>query len=392
MAAMEAVATVVSNQSSNSSNSINSSTSNKSIIASMAKDRLIGEDYCRNCSELLPEQAWYCPKCGQKCTDGRITIKELLDEFFEAIFNVDSRFFLTVRALFVPGSLTNKYFIGKRKSYIHPLRLFLVSGIIFFTLTSLVTSKYAERELVEASDSIFKEDAYKIKLLNELDTLKEGVIASSTHANVVSQAFDTLFSKVNREDSITLGYIEHYGGWGFEQKNIELAKLDLVDLDDDKLAEKYEVTSYIGKTTLRQSLRTITQLDEVVSSAISQLIWSFLIMMIILGFILKLLYIRRGIFYVEHLIFSFHFHAFAFLMTSLFLMLAFIAPSIFEAHVEKLGGLVIIGLIYMFIAMKRVYKQSWGKTFIKFSLLNFSYLFVFTFTIAFSALVSYILF
>ena len=359
----------------------------------MAKDRLIGEEYCRNCEGLLPEQAWYCPHCGQKCTDGRISIKELLDEFFEAIFNVDSRFFLTLRALFFPGLLTNRYFVGKRKSYVHPLRLFLVNGVIFFTLASLVTSKFVDRNLAEASDSIFKDDAYKLQLINQLDTLKGPIIAASSAPAEVAVAFDSLFAKVSEaEDSFTILYFEYAGDWQLEQEEIELAKVDALELNEQDLAKKYGITSYIGRTSLQQSLRIITQLDQVVSSAIGQLIWSFLLMMIILGFCLKLLYIRRGIFYVEHLVFSFHFHAFIFFLTSFFLLFAFISPALFEAHAEKLNLIFIVGLIYMLLAMKKVYKQSWGKTFVKFALLNFGYLIVFTVAIAFSLIVSYILF
>ena len=359
----------------------------------MAKDRLIGEDYCPNCRALLAEQAWYCSQCGQKCTDGRISIKELLNEFFEAIFNIDSRFLLSIRAMFFPGKLTNQYFLGKRKSYVHPLRLFLVNGIIFFTLVSLVTSKYADRNLAKASDAIFKDDAYRLQVIEQLDTLRGPIIEASSEPVAVRRAFDSLFAKVNAaEDSFTIAYFEYLGDWQLVQKELELSKVDALNLNEQELAKKYEVESYVGRTTLQQSLKIITQLDQVVSSAIGQLIWSFLLMMTMLGFVLKLLYIRRGLYYVEHLVFSFHFHAFAFFISSFFLLLAFISPSLFEAHLEKFNFIFILGFLYMFLAMKKVYKQSWGKTFVKFTLLNFGYLFVFAVAIAFSLIVSYILF
>ena len=359
----------------------------------MPKDRLIGEDYCLNCDALLTDHAWYCHQCGQKCTDGRISIMELLREFFEAVFDLDSRFFRTLRYLFVPGVLTTEYFLGRRKKYVHPLRLFLVTGIIFFTLASLLTSQYADRQLQKAADNLFREDAFKLQFLQEMDSIKVKLIDSFDRNPIVVNAYDSLFIKAKNtvgNDSISVSYWKFEEDWSIEQVDLSVAKVDMLKLSGDEIVKQYGIDDFLGQLILKQLIRVITQLDRVVDSAISQFIWTFLFTLILLGFGLKLLYIRRRLYYVEHLVFSFHFHAFTFLLTSILIFLYWLLPtytSTFSAVL--LPGVFLVGVLYLFLAMKRVYRQHWIKTFIKFSILNFMYLILFTFALSISAIVTY---
>ncbi|MEM8907411.1 MAG: DUF3667 domain-containing protein, partial [Bacteroidota bacterium] len=96
---------------------------------------------CLNCQHPLPEDAAFCPHCGQKRTTGRVTFKQLLGDFFENLFNVDSRVFLTLRKTIYPGYLTSEYFRGKHKTYLHPLRLFLVTHILLVASRSSRSSE-----------------------------------------------------------------------------------------------------------------------------------------------------------------------------------------------------------------------------------------------------------
>lgn len=360
----------------------------------MPRDRLIGEDYCLNCNELLTENAWYCHQCGQKCTDGRISIVELFREFFEAVFDIDSRFFKTLRHLFIPGKLTNEYFIGRRKKYVHPLRLFLVTGIIFFTLTSIVVSRYADHNLMRAADSVFREHAFQLQFIAKLDTIRSELVDSFEQSAIVEAAYDSLFfryEKTKGEDSIDLSYFYLNENWEFEGEEANIAKVDMQLLNDTEIIEKYEVKGFLGKLIVQQSVRVLTHLEKAADSVISQLIWTFLFTLILLGFGLKLLYIRRRLFYVEHLIFSFHFHGFAFLITSFFIFLYWLFPSFAESISGFLSVSVsVIIYLYLFIAMKLVYRQGWFKTIIKFMILNFMYIFLFTFALVVGIFLTYL--
>jgi hypothetical protein len=81
----------------------------------------------------------------------------------------------------------------------------------------------------------------------------------------------------------------------------------------------------------------------------------------LLGIVMMPLYRRPRRYYVEHLLFLLHAHAFLFLLLGLFAIAATILPI--DVLVSMLG--VAVGVMipcYYFIAMRRVYGQSRGRT------------------------------
>jgi len=86
--------------------------------------------FCPNCCVPLIDRAVFCHNCGQKNTDARLTVKELFSQFFDNVFNLDSKIFRTLGAVIIPGKLTIAFLNGQRRKYYHPIRLFLVLIII----------------------------------------------------------------------------------------------------------------------------------------------------------------------------------------------------------------------------------------------------------------------
>ena len=78
---------------------------------------------------------------------------------------------------------------------------------------------------------------------------------------------------------------------------------------------------------------------------------------------------RRKRLYFEHLIFSLHLHAFIFLLFTLYLLIELIFPV-------NLFFIVMIILVYGFIALKKYYRQTFGKTMAKMLLISLSYLII----------------
>ena len=91
---------------------------------------------CQNCNTENESPFQYCPSCGQKNTDGKITFSELWSEFKDAVFNIDSRSWRTFKNLFIPGKLTLEYFSGKHRGYVHPLRLLIVTSVLLIIAMS----------------------------------------------------------------------------------------------------------------------------------------------------------------------------------------------------------------------------------------------------------------
>lgn len=81
----------------------------------------------------------YCPKCGERAPRARdLTLRGLVEQVFEAFTNVDGRLLGTFRTLVRrPGLLTVSYLQGRRKPYIGPVALFLLTNVLFFATESL---------------------------------------------------------------------------------------------------------------------------------------------------------------------------------------------------------------------------------------------------------------
>src|SRR5690606_3304988 len=140
---------------------------------------------------------------------------------------------------------------------------------------------------------------------------------------------------------------------------LDVAKKDIVELSLDELVSKYGMDSFYERILFKQLIKAVKNGKSLLNYFVSKLPLMVLLMMPFLAVLLKLLYIRREFYYVEHLIFSFHCHAFVFLIATVLALFG-----------DFLGGwtaLFVIGIIvYLFVAMKRVYGQSFGKTLLKF--------------------------
>lgn len=101
---------------------------------------------------------------------------------------------------------------------------------------------------------------------------------------------------------------------------------------------------------------------------------------------LKFFYVRRKYTYVDHLIFVFHIQTVFFMLFSIFFLL-----KIFEVK-PQLWIFTLLFLLYLITAMKQFYKQGYFKTFIKFLLLNFSYIIVATIGAVLVFIISFALF
>jgi hypothetical protein len=89
------------------------------------------------------------------------------------------------------------------------------------------------------------------------------------------------------------------------------------------------------------------------------------------GVFLTILYYGTRKYYVEHLVFSLHYYSFDFFSKSAFGLLFIIAGLIgWKLPGQVLNLFYPLAFVYLVFALRRVYKQPWGKTVAK-SLLLF---------------------
>ncbi len=353
---------------------------------------------CRNCGEPLPADAKFCPNCSQKYSDGRITIRELWFDFVESILNFDAKIFRTIGALFIPGKLTLEYFKGKHLSYVPPVRIFLIMAVIHFAIIGFYGFDNLNFSLTGGqSQNNSREATYEAIFLEKLDSARQQVNQDFKNNPTVKSALDSLRHQFkNAElDSMELGYLDFHWDFTIKPTKLNLAKRDIYD-PYEVIFKKYKINGVVEQLQVRQSLRLLTEKSSFAGFLLGKLIWMVLLMMPALALVLKLLYIRRRKYFVEHLVFSFHYHAFSFLIMGVAIALNatgwFKNSGLDEDISAPIAFAFLAIIIYLFIAMRRVYKQGFWKTFIKFNILNFSYLLIFTLFIALTAAVSILLF
>lgn len=284
---------------------------------------------CLNCGEYIDSP--FCPYCGQKNKDYRLSFKELFSDFLEEFFDLDSRAIKSLRLLFTkPGELTREYMQGRRIGYLSPVRLYLVASVLFFLLLSLKAALPGMR-------------------YNELmDKLNNPENTGSTPEKVLEEKLtpvpqDTLEP---RESRLTLARSDTSG------TNVSI---------------KLGTNNY--------------NLDQ--SDFLADFMDNFAKVMFLLlpvaAFQLKILYFRRKKLYLEHLIFSLHVHAFIF---------SLLIVSVILDYTWVMRGIIIISLIYLYLAMKRFYGQSHPKTISKMILLLASYGMATTLVMVFTMLVT----
>jgi hypothetical protein len=341
--------------------------------------------YCPNCYYPLPAYGQYCANCSQKYTDGKVSFWELIRDFLESVLNIDSKIFRTLGALFLPGRLTSAYFRGQQKRYVPPLRLFFVMAVAHFAVLGFLTLDALEESLKESLEAS-RSDAYFGIFHAEFDTARQEVAALFPDEPAASAALDSLNARIEEapRDSQNLMYVVWEGDGGFKTQNVRVAAYDLMEMPPNGLADYYGVEGFWQRLVFRQIAKLNQEGGNFARYLVGKLIWMAVLMMPALALILKLLYIRRERYYVEHLVFSFHYHAFAFLIASIFFLLGHVLGPDREGQLFSLFFLGV--LFYLYKSMRRFYLQRRFKTIVKFLLLNMAYVMIFSLFIAIMAL------
>lgn len=335
----------------------------------------------------MPDSAQFCPACGQRYTTGMVHLKTLIYEALGSVLNLEAKTFLTFRHLLIPGKLTLEFFRGRHKRYLTPLRLFFVTAILHFGVLAFLINKFAKSELRQFSRQQL-EIAHNRQAAQRLDSLAGGIAREFRRGNPdLPAALDTLEKRFGNPNMINMEFgVLEINGSTITPRSIKVESQDVFTMDPDSLLAKLQITNWATKIQCRQIFRVYTEPDNFLRFVMGNLTWMVLAMMPAIALVLKLLYIRRRRYFVEHLIFSLHYHAFAFVIMSL-------AMLFFREEPGLLVGLAFITIgMYALVAMRQYYRQGWFKTLFKFTLLHNAYFFIFSVFVAFSILISALLY
>jgi hypothetical protein len=121
-----------------------------------------------------------------------------------------------------------------------------------------------------------------------------------------------------------------------------------------------------------------TNLQLFAKTLISNLPYMMLCCIPLFALVLKILYIRRKIFYIDHLIYALHIHSFAYLATILIILATIGLTSV--ASGASAGWIIALLWItfaaQILLSIRRVYRQGWFISIFKFLFGGFVYLIV----------------
>jgi hypothetical protein len=320
------------------------------------------EKICLNCGTETTSR--YCPSCGQENIEPKQSVWHLVTHFFSDITHFDGKFFSTVKDLFIkPGFLSREYMIGRRASYLDPIRMYIFTSAFFFIV---FFSFVNPDKMAGGNDVKNNHDPILLTELAEAKTHSDSLEIIKEYNRDVSP-----YVHVNVDTSLKKGNNYHFKNYNSVEAYDSIQKTLPREKRDGWFKKK--VTARIITIVVRYSRERGEFIRELVGNFVHNFPKMLFVSLPAFALLLKLLYVRRKQFYyVDHGIFAIHLYIFSFLI-----LLVYFLFSEIQTHTgwSWIGWLTIPIVIYPFIyyykAMRLFYGQRRAKTIAKYLLLFF---------------------
>ena len=319
------------------------------------------DEPCLNCGDSTPGR--FCPTCGQRKAEVLVSVHALLADVLEDQLVLNRALPRTLGALlFHPGSLTQEYVRGRIVRYIAPFRLYLVSSVIFFLLLSFIGLQGLQVGMSQTDDRRAAMDSAAATL----DSVAAALAAGGDTAALPAAAREALRESMDRASAAmkaagdSAARVESVPGAGFDLD--ARTPLPPGTLQPWARQINFEGTGPLFQEAFERKLAEVGHLPyrDAITSVLRDLLeyapHMVFLLLPVFALILKLLYIRRSRYYAEHFVFALHVHAFVFVM----FIVMFILPW------DWINGLLLLWImIYVWLALRRVYRQGWFRTTVK---------------------------
>lgn len=348
------------------------------------------EKVCLNCNAAL--EGRFCHICGQENIAPRESFWNMLTHFVFDLFHFDGKFFSTLKyLLFRPGFLSKEHLMGRRASYLHPIRMYVFTSAFFFliyfnffkntegffkinqtsnrTVAGDIAELNTERTALQKTKALLNKSTSK-KQIDSIDL----DISQINNDLIILQRDSTMKGKVKSLKVKEEGPIV-INGDSVQYKNV--AEYDSIQNalppvqrkgyfeDKIKRQELYLKEKYHGKTK---------EMKFAVADKFLHTIPSLLFVSLpVFAFVLFALYLRRKkYFYSDHLVYTLHIYCAFFIMIFISLVMSAAVGYINEPAsnlVRFIAALLL--LFYWYKSIRHFYGQSRTKSILKFILLCF---------------------
>lgn len=283
------------------------------------------QETCKNCGTTF--RGNYCPECGQSLRDFQKPFGMVAVDFLGNVAAFDTRLWHTIKPLlFHPGELTKEFLAGRRVKFVPPFRLLFFFSFVFFLLLSF-HYKGALRSHLSQPDKIGKQ------------------IESS------GQQVDSL-QNIAPEKSQTNGDV---------LRDVSKA----MEAGTDTISDSSEKAVF-------QKVSMLLKYPEVfISKLLQTTSWLVFLLIPVFALFLRLFFRKTHPYYISHLIFTVHFHAFLYLAGIVALLGIWVAGPRLDGYLMLL--LFTAAGTYFFLAIKKFYQRNWWVTVKHFIWVSFLY-------------------
>ncbi len=368
---------------------------------------------CANCG--APMHGPFCYACGQPEKGMIRHLASVMADVADTVFNIDSRVFRSIGPLyFRPGYLTDEYFAGRRTRYVTPFRLFFFMCVVsFFAIQASVNFDGLQFDLgnngrgISHSQSAAEVQNRTQKALSGIETAK----SAPNMPDVAKVSMDQAEKDIRKQSEARLAYLK-----ARDDAKAKGAKAPADPGESDTDALDFEGNLWdpaahpiaiawlpaFANTKLNDAMEhakenLITARRDprhLIASVFSVLPQTLFVLMPLFAVLLKITYIFKRRLYMEHLMVALHSHALIFMSL---LLLAIVQLLIGWATTGWPAVLPLLTLlravmwtwlpIYLFLMAKRIYRQGWFMTTMKFGFVGICYVVMLSFGLAGAILV-----
>jgi uncharacterized protein DUF3667 len=402
--------------------------------------------HCENCGAPLAGD--FCSQCGQHAIDYRRSIFRVLLDAADSFLNWDTKFLHSMNQLLIrPWHLTNDFNAGRRARYVHPLRLYLIASIVFFLLaraidwesqgpiqltaqdrTELAASlnrmvsadsplseeershvEIARLKLAEAQGALTQEERAELKkafrayikstvvrkqmsaeerakmatMMARLPKIPDPVIPEIPPPATPAPPSDPAAVTTPPQHPVVPLVIPTPKPKASAPLHFSVGPPDKEKSPFALWLEK-QVKEKIGEDGARAKLFLETLRSNIPAM--------MLCCIPLFALVLKILYLRKHRFYVEHLVYALHIHTFLYvsvIITSLVVMAINRTMPVLGGWITGIMAIVIF--VQIFLSIRRVYRQGWFMTMLKFLFGGLVYCVILVFAVAATAFVTLLL-
>lgn len=293
-------------------------------VLSVAEAALENHGVCANCNaELLGR---FCSVCGQREESRVPTLGRVTSEFAHDLIGVESKLWNSFRLLlFKPGHLTTVYLSGKRQKYMSPVRLYLLFSIATFACFSLLNN------------------------FGGIDLEFQNGANSGAGANIEASEILTPLAEVEKAS---------------DEADVFTGKVEGVDLFSDELNEQIEQSINTTISSIRKDVEAGNK-EAVFSKFLEPLPTALFLFLPIVALLFKILYLGSGRYYVEHLIYVLHNHAFLF---AVIIFTTFVSQTVElwpQSDIFIALAWLFIFAIYVYPRLRKFMREKYAKSRVK---------------------------